>query len=935
MLNNIKSALIQSRVDEFDKMAFADEWHAVISNKDFQALVISLLEKGSKLPADFSCLALYCLGIVDEKPVGNSSYLYYDNSLPDIDIDFSDNRRHLVFEYMEQKYGRDHVARLGTVAMYQPRSALQEAGAALDIAPWELTPVAESLIERSSGDSRAQQTLEDTFTQTPAGRQAIEKYPELRIIQRMEGHPRHAGQHAAGVVLTDRPVKEYVALDSRTGSTHCDKKDAETLDLLKIDALGLTQLSVLQDAMDDAGLPLGFLETIPLDDVAAFEVLNSKHYAGIFQFNGLALQSLAKQIKFDHIEDIISITALARPGPLASGGANEWVKRKIGTSPITYPHPVFEPYLKETKGIVVMQEQVMQIGRDIGDLSWEDVTALRKAMSKSLGKEYFDQYGDKWKAGAAKKGIPPEIMNKVWDDLCAYGAWCISGETTLRNPYPNQFFPQNEFTIKELYEVQGRTLGGGKSWKARKAFMWDGVGLRPYPMVSIIKSGVKTTWEVKTDQGHSIRTTLDHAFLGGDGTFHQLQDLAVGSQVMVRGEVRPTERKRKTRTGSGRHNWREIEKTGGEFLNGKRGSRIKVIERDAVCIRCGGAVQEVHHLDGDHRNHRMDNLAGVCRSCHKRLHQEMGVRPIAHAVGCQIKPATIISISSPMEEMTYDVEMPYPHNNFLANDFVVHNSFNKSHSVAYGLISYWCAWFKAHHPLEFAAASLTHESDPAKQIQLLRELAGEGVGYVPVDKDASTDRWVVGTVNGERTLVGPLSNVIGIGPKLVSQIMSAKARGEPLPARAEKLLSNPRTPLDNLYPIKTAFARLLPDPATRNIYTPPTPLKQMDCNGTEQVGLVGFVVMAKIAPRDENEAVNVAKRGYKLNGPTQSLNLQIRDDSDVILAKVDRFAYEQVGKQIVDRGKVGKAMYAVKGNMGKNFRLLRITMARYIGDIDD
>lgn len=605
------------------------------------------------------------------------------NDLPDIDIDFSDQKRHLVFDYMEQKYGRDHIARLGTVALFRPRSAIDEAGAALSVPKWLCNKVLDSLIVRSSGDSRALSTLEDTLNGTPAGKELTTKFPEILVAARMEGHPRHYSQHAAGIVVTETPVTDYVAVDARTGATHCDKKDAEELNLLKIDALGLTQLSVFEDALVMAGKDIHFLERVPLDDSAAFEVINAKKFSGIFQFNGPALQSICNQVRIESLEDIVSITALARPGPMASGGTNEWVKRKNGAK-IEYPHPLFEPYLRTTIGIVAYQEQVMEIGRNIGDLTWEDVTALRKAMSKSLGKEYFDQFGDRFKAGARKKGIDGPMLDKIWDDLCAYGAW----------------------------------------------------------------------------------------------------------------------------------------------------------------------------------------------------------------------------------------------------------AFNRSHSVAYGIISYWCAFMKAHFPFEFAAATLTHEPDPAKQIMILREMRDEGIEYVPVDPELSTDKWSAGFKDGKKVLVGPMQSVKGMGPKLVAQVMSARARGEPVPARAEKLMRDATTDIDSLWPIRDKIKKLMPDPGERNIHTPPTRVIDVNTNGQEQTVVV-FGCVQQIKPRDENEAVNVAKRGYEVKGPTQSLNLTIADDTDRIFGKVDRFTFSRVGKEIVDRGRPGKALYAFKGKVPKDFRMIKVEMARFIGFMDD
>jgi DNA polymerase III alpha subunit len=638
-----------------------------------------------------SCGSLVCyllrITSVDPLPFGLIFERFIDinrSDLPDIDIDFPEHRRNEVFEYIAQKYGREKVARLGTVAMYQPRSALKETAGAMDIQPWLLNPVLDSIIDRSSGDSRALQATEDTLRDTEAGREFLAKYPEILMAAKMEGHPRHAGQHAAGIVITEHPIQKYIAVDQRTGATMCDKKDAEELNLLKVDALGLTQLSVFEKTLELAKLPRDHLFSLSFDDPKAFEVLNRKKYAGIFQFNGLALQSITDAVTIDSLNDIVAITALARPGPLETGGTNRWIKVRTRKERETYPHPLFEPHLKSTLGVVAYQEQVMIIGREIGDLSWEDVTALRKAMSRSLGKEFFDQYGDRWKEGARKKGIPEETLTKVWDDLCAYGSW----------------------------------------------------------------------------------------------------------------------------------------------------------------------------------------------------------------------------------------------------------AFNLSHAVAYGIVSYYCCWLKAHYPLEFAAATLNYTGEPEAQIKLLRELAAEGVDYLPVDIEYSTHEWTVKKGGNWNHLVGPLSNVHGIGPKMQSSIISARARGEPIPERARKLLTDPKTKIDSLFPIQAAFKRLLPDLKAANIISTPRKIVDVQTTGSDYEVVV-LVTAQNIKPINENEPSKVAKRGgRKLPEPTDALNLRLADDTDIIFAKIDRWNFERIGKKVIERGRAGKSLYAVKGTVPRDFRMIRIQMIRYIGDLE-
>jgi hypothetical protein len=157
-----------------------------------------------------------------------------------------------------------------------------------------------------------------------------------------------------------------------------------------------------------------------------------------------------------------------------------------------------------------------------------------------------------------------------------------------------------------------------------------------------------------------------------------------------------------------------------------------------------------------------------------------------------------------------------------------------------------------------------------------------------------------------------------------------------LPSRSAKLLANPKTEIDTIWPIRDAIARIMPDPHARQIFTPPTPISKIDPMGPAGEFLV-FCVISKIAPRDENEAVNVARRGgKKVDGPTASLNLFLRDDTDETFAKIDRFNYERIGKDIVERGRVGKSIYAIKGTTRGNstFRMLSIKQVRYIGDLD-
>jgi DNA polymerase III alpha subunit len=346
--------------------------------------------------------------------------------LPDIDIDFPDDRRDLVFAYIHEKYGDDCVARLGTVLRYKAKSTISDVAKSLGIPAWEVSNLKNAIIERSTGDSRAAFCILDTFNDLEVGRQTLEKYPQLKIAAAIENHAKAKGQHAAGIVVTADSISRYCSIDRKTGAAQVDKHDAETLNLLKIDALGLRTLSVIQDCLDQVGWEREKLIRYRTDDEEAFAILNEGKFSGIFQFEGYALQSLCKQLTVENFEDIAALTALARPGPLNSGGATEYLRRRVGEHEVSHLHPLIAHTTQVTYGVVIYQEQVMQIAREMGQLSWEDVSSLRKAMSKSMGKEFFDGFWERFRVGAAKQGVAEPDAKLVWDNINTMGSWSFN-----------------------------------------------------------------------------------------------------------------------------------------------------------------------------------------------------------------------------------------------------------------------------------------------------------------------------------------------------------------------------------------------------------------------------------------------------------------------------------------------------------------------------
>lgn len=376
-------------------------------------------------------LVCYLLGITEIDPLQHGLIFerFIDitrEDFPDIDIDFPDIHRESVIQYLRDKYGEEHVAHVGTISRYKPKSAIGDISKALNIPVWECNDVKNTIIERSGGDSRAAFCIQDTFETTEVGKNFIEKYPQMKVVEKIENHARHTGVHAAGIIVCNEPVKKFCGIDPREGTAMLDKYSAEEINILKIDVLGLRTLNVLQSALESVGLDNEYLYNLPLEDEEAFEVFNGMQLSGIFQFEGHSLQSLCRQMGIHSFDDIVAITSLARPGPLHSGGATEFIRRRTGKEKVVYMHKSIEPFTEETYGVVVYQEQVLKISREVGKLSWEDTNQLRKALSKSLGEEFFNKYQMRFVEGAKQNKIDEKDADTIWKNMCTFGSWAFN-----------------------------------------------------------------------------------------------------------------------------------------------------------------------------------------------------------------------------------------------------------------------------------------------------------------------------------------------------------------------------------------------------------------------------------------------------------------------------------------------------------------------------
>lgn len=586
---------------------------------------------------------------------------------PDIDLDFPDEKREIVFEYLRDRYGAANIAHIGTVSRLKAKSAIGEVAKRLDIPPWETAAVKDAMIERSGGDARAAMCILDTFESIELGQQFVQKYPAMLQSANLEDHAWHTGVHAAGALVCNKPVRTYCTIDSE-GVAQLDKKDAEAINLMKVDVLGLRTLSLIETTGID-------VRHIPLNDQKAFDVLNAGRFVGVFQFEGPALRAICNQIGVHEFEDIVAITSLARPGPLHSGGATSFVNRKLGKEKVELIHPIFDRLTAKTQGMVLYQEQVMQLLREVGSMEWADVQILRRAMSKSLGLEFFEKFYDRFLAGAKTNGVDEASTRKIWELMIHFGSY----------------------------------------------------------------------------------------------------------------------------------------------------------------------------------------------------------------------------------------------------------GFNKSHAVAYAIISYWCAWLKGHYPTKFAMAALAHAKDDDQTIRLLREIVNEGqIKYIPFDREHSKVTW---SIHGD-AILGGLVSIKGVAEKTAKALFKAREAGT-LSAKQESLLANPPLMYGELFPARSVYGAIYDNPRENSIQMVNIDrihtLKEVAENMTGTICVIAKLNTKDIRSRNETQAL--ARRGGKSVPKAKEfwLNMEFEDDTDKCMGTVSFFDYAFLSDRFLNAPT--DSWWLLRCEMQKGWRRLGIKKA--------
>jgi DNA polymerase-3 subunit alpha len=354
--------------------------------------------------------------------------------IPDVDLDFADDRRDEVRLMAIEKYGADHVGNIGTFTKYKGKNSIDDVARVFGVPQWETKIVKDLIVERSGGDSRVDSTLEDTVEMFPQAKRIFEQYPDMYHAYRLEGNYKAMSVHAAGLVISNDPINNTCATYTRESRGRklsvlaVDKYDAEYLGLMKADFLGLTTMGMIMRCLA--------LINMELDDPAVIKAFRDDDVVGIFQFWGGTTRIVNHDVAPETFMELADINALARPGPLHSGSTADYIKVKRGEMKPEHLHPIVDRLTTETKGQIIYQEQILSIIREVGGLPWAHIQEIRKIISLKKGEGAFNEKEAMFHEGSARlHGMSHETSLSIWRRLVTAGqyafnaAHCVSYST--------------------------------------------------------------------------------------------------------------------------------------------------------------------------------------------------------------------------------------------------------------------------------------------------------------------------------------------------------------------------------------------------------------------------------------------------------------------------------------------------------------------------
>ncbi|HLH24520.1 MAG TPA: DNA polymerase III subunit alpha [Chloroflexota bacterium] len=699
-------------------------------------------------------IVLYCLGIstIDPMEYGLTFERFLNPEriqMPDIDMDFADNRRDEVIDYVVRTYGRDHVAQIITYGRLLARAAIRDVGRALGYPLSEVDRIAKLIPTLPLGI-----TIDRALEDSPELKALYDGEPQLKRLidtaKSVEGTIRHASTHAAGVVVSGEPLVQHTPLQKVAKGdfimAQYDQKALETIGLLKMDFLGLANLTILERAValikESRGVELD-LDHLPEDDPRTFRMLSDGDTTGVFQLEGQAMRRYIRELKPSTIRHLAAMVALYRPGPMAH--IPTFIAGKEGRVRPSYLHPALEPILKETYGVIVYQDQVLQIVQAIAGFSLGQADILRRAMGKKIAEE-MKKERDNFLAGARSKGVDERVANQIWEYIEPFAGYafnkCLAGDTELVDLKGDRHRVADVPAGTWLLSVDDR----GRLMANR--------------VVEAFPTGEKPVVRLTTRGGRTVVCTLDHKFLTPDG-FRPLGQIGVGGALLV-GEGAADDT-------SGPLS----DVTAGQDSAPPRGRRRRGALRAAPPVMAGGAVAL--------RSANASSLAPAA--------VQGSAGPAAgHVQPTRLVPDAVASIEPLGVQATYNLTMTAPYHNYLlASGLVSANS----HAVCYAYVAYQTAYLKANYPAEYMAAVLSSQGDDSDKVTIaVGDCRRLGIPVLPPDVQRSQEHFTVevvedvgatGSAAGEprRGIRFGLGAVKNVGEGAVDAVLAEREKAGP------------------------------------------------------------------------------------------------------------------------------------------------------------
>lgn len=660
-------------------------------------------------------------------------------SAPDIDCDFQTSRRSDVKKYIEEKYGHDQVVSIGTFGTFKLRNALKDVGRIYGVDSTLINFISPHLPDP---EQQRPQPYNDLFlaasgnsSQNKMVYEFVQKYPKVvETLPLLFNQPKNTSIHAAGVIIAP---KEYGTVFEQTPVKVIDgvlvsEWEGQYIDeagLLKLDILGLQQLdkfSSIFDLIKEMTGEVVRFNNISLDDTKVFDLFKEGYNEDVFQLGATGLKNYCKKLQPEKIEDLIATVALYRPGPIESGTHIKYVKIKNGEEELS-PYSGTEEITKPTYGLIVYQEQVMQICQHVADFSLSEADDVRKALGK-MKPDIIAEYKDVFLSRAVKKGYNKQEMEELWLEMERFAAYafnkCISGDESLYRASHNKsgkssFYP----TIREMYlikndakyakETKHESLHDRYRGSYGHSFsLNEDNRLIKNNIVDIYYAGEKEIYRMTLKSGETFDGTLNHKFPTSNGikTLEEI-DIKVDKIFVNEGHRSKISW---VKLGSGKDNFP---------VEGQQGFRTKGItphkeltdievQKTDYCEDCrkSNCRIETHHKDRDRTNNKRENISFLCSSCHKKDEYKLGRTKMGES-GLHTRLESIKSIKFLKVGDVYDVEMEAPYHTFVTKNNIVTSN---SHAAAYAITGYYSQWYKVHYPLQFWTVSLKYATTNAK-----------------------------------------------------------------------------------------------------------------------------------------------------------------------------------------------------------------------------